>query len=199
MMNDFLQTIPARNRRWGVALSMAFAGLLLSGCATGKPERNAMITSLDPDALPMTVGFVYEEDLHSAGKDFTTEDCFWDHVFPEVARVFREARMFPTRWEALQSDVELVVLGESIVYGEADHFKYSLSLRAMTLKEHTVLRESVQQKTLSLDDCEESFTGMGHVLYKALATSARMRKFVEKKDEPKLDSERDRSKSPWAK
>lgn len=175
------------------------AGFVLSGCATTAPPTKTESTPRAPATFDLRVGFVYEEEVHASGSDFTTNDCYWDYLYPEVAAAFAEAHSFPTRWEALNADVDLILLGESLVYGQRDRFKYSLTLRAMTLKEKTVLREAIQQRTFSLDDCGETFAGMGNVLYKALTTSARMHEFARSGGAAGLDSKIDRSKSPWAK
>jgi hypothetical protein len=131
--------------------------------------------------MPLVVGFVHEESVHAVGSSFSTDQWFWEDLFPVAGQAFSEARRFESRDQALASDVDLVAVGESLVYGSKSKFTYTLSVRVMTPREKTLTRAKIHQRPISATDAEEAFGAMGALIAKDLSASEELRTFVAEK------------------
>ena len=162
----------------GVSFGLiALFAISICGCASPQVRKAVIHT---PEAIPLTVGFVYEEKIHTIGRPFSLARCFENHLFPEVAPVFYLSRTYPNRWAALKDDLDLIVVVSNLVHGDKTRFRSSIAMRVMTSREKTIERKAVQQKTLSSDGCDTAFQGMGSLFRKALVSSSKIRAFERK-------------------
>lgn len=156
-MNDI-----ARGRRAPI-LVLAVLSALFAGCESPRPEASVSpVTS--QDGLPLTSVFVYEEKVHASDEPFSLADSFWAYIYPSAAGAFRESRPCSSRLEAVQSDAEVIVVAESLVYGSAERFTIALSLRVMDRAQKTVCRAKIHQTAVEKTSVAVSFTGMGAAL-----------------------------------
>ena len=155
---------------------------LAAGCAATAPTKRAETPVVTGDGLPVVVGFVHEETVHAMGASFSTGDLFWGHFFPVAGATFQEAKRFASRDLALASDVDLVAVGESLVYGAENKFKYTLSVRVMTPREKTITRAKIHQRPIAEGDADTAFGSMGALIRKDLLASEKLQAFVAEKE-----------------
>ena len=159
------------------ASSIILPILLLSGCVTGSSKTPNQIETAG--ATPVSVGFVYKENIHAVGASFSLEKAYWRRVFPAAATAFENARRYSSVNEALSSGSDLVVIAKNTVHGGKKRFKFSLLVTVRDSKERLIMETAFKEKLATNKTLERAFTTVGQQLKDQLNAKIRVRKKTE--------------------
>jgi len=159
-----------------VLIALLAAGSLnMTGCATG--EKGApQVTISTPDALPVSAGFVYREEVHAVRRSFSLESEFWEHVFPQAAQAFQVAHRFKTYDEAIRADVDLIIISKSMVHGAKKQFRFSILVTVRDHDRRLVTEEAYKEKAASARNVDIAFEAVGGELRDDLLRSREIRR-----------------------
>ena len=135
-----------------------------------------------PEGLPVFAAFVYEEEVHAAGKSFSVEPVFWKSAYPLAAESVQKANRFDSYDEALTSGADVIVMARNRVYGSRDIYKTSLVVYVRDRNRSLLAETGFQGKQTTKYEEDAAFRAMGQLIGNYIGKSIKVKPFVDDLD-----------------